>query len=80
MNNVIQSNIRRGEPQFEANAAAMRALVAQLRERSAAAAQGGSDAARERHHARGKLLARERIELLLDPGSALLELSRAGRL
>jgi 3-methylcrotonyl-CoA carboxylase beta subunit len=75
MSNVIQSKIRRGEAQFEANAAAMRALVAQLRERSAAAAQGGTDAARERHRARGKLLARERIELLLDPGSALLELS-----
>src|SRR5580698_8328147 len=75
MNNVIQSNIRRGEAQFEANAAAMRALVAQLRERSAAAAQGGSETARERHHGRGKLLARERIDLLLDPGSAWLELS-----
>ena len=75
MNNVIQSNIRRGEAQFEANAAAMRPLVAQLRERSAAAAQGGTEVARERHRARGKLLARERIDLLLDPGSAWLELS-----
>jgi 3-methylcrotonyl-CoA carboxylase beta subunit len=75
MNSVIQSNIRRGEAQFEANAAAMRVLVTQLRERSAAAAQGGTDSARERHHARGKLLARERIDLLLDPGSAWLELS-----
>jgi 3-methylcrotonyl-CoA carboxylase beta subunit len=75
MTNVIQSNIRRGEAQFEANAAAMRLLVAQLRERSAAAAQGGTDVARERHRARGKLLARERIDLLLDPGSAWLELS-----
>jgi 3-methylcrotonyl-CoA carboxylase beta subunit len=75
MSNVIQSNLRRGEAQFEANAAAMRTLVAQLRERSAAAARGGTDAARERHRARGKLLARERIDLLLDPGSAFLELS-----
>src|ERR1700683_5368982 len=75
MSNVIQSNLRRGEAQFEANAAAMRAMVVQLRERSAAAAQGGTDAARERHRARGKLLARERIDLLLDPGSAFLELS-----
>src|ERR1700689_240029 len=75
MSNILQSNIRRGEGQFDANAGAMRALVAQLRERSAAAAQGGSDSARERHRARGKLLVRERIDLLLDPGAAFLELS-----
>jgi 3-methylcrotonyl-CoA carboxylase beta subunit len=75
MSNVLQSSLRRGEAQFDANASAMRALVAQLRERSAAAAQGGSDSARERHRARGKLLARERIALLLDPGAPFLELS-----
>src|SRR3984885_10791681 len=74
MSNILQSNIRRGEGQFDANAAAMRALVAQLRERSAAAAQGGSDSARERHQARGKLLVRERIDLLLDPGAPFLKL------
>jgi 3-methylcrotonyl-CoA carboxylase beta subunit len=75
MSNVLQSKIRRGEAQFDANADAMRALVVQLRERTAAAAQGGSDSARERHRARGKLLVRERIDLLLDPGAAFLELS-----
>ncbi len=75
MSNVIQSNIRGDAAQFQANDAAMRALVAQLRERSAAAAEGGSPAARERHRARGKLLARERIDLLLDPGAPFLELS-----
>jgi 3-methylcrotonyl-CoA carboxylase beta subunit len=75
MSNVLISKIRRGEAQFDANADAMRALVAQLRERTAAAAQGGSDSARERHRARGKLLVRERIDLLLDPGAAFLELS-----
>jgi 3-methylcrotonyl-CoA carboxylase beta subunit len=75
MSNVLQSKLRRGEAQFDANASAMRALVAQLRERSAATAQGGSDSARERHRARGKLLARERIDLLLDPGAPFLELS-----
>src|ERR1700733_6100192 len=75
MSNILQSNIRRGEGQFDANAGAMRALVMQLRERSAAAAQGGSDSARERHQARGKLLVRERIDLLLDPGAPFLELS-----
>src|SRR5476649_1782452 len=75
MSNVLQSRLRRGEAQFDANASAMRALVAQLRERSAATAQGGSHSARERHRARGKLLARERIDLLLDPGAPFLELS-----
>src|SRR6202790_1849137 len=75
MSHVLQSNIRRGEGQCDANAGAMRALVAQLRERSAAAAQGGSDTARERHRARGKLLARERIDLLLDAGAPFLALS-----
>ena len=49
---ALARGIRRGEGQFDANAGAMRALVTQLRERSAAAAQGGSDSARERHRAR----------------------------
>src|ERR1700686_4993037 len=75
MSNLLQSNLRRGAGQFDANAAAMRALVVQLRERSGAAAQGGSDSARERHRARGKLLVRERMDLLLDPGGPFLELS-----
>jgi 3-methylcrotonyl-CoA carboxylase beta subunit len=75
MHNVIQSKIRPGEAQFDANAQAMRTLVAQLRERCAQAARGGSDAARERHRARGKLLPRDRIDLLLDPGAPFLELS-----
>jgi len=75
MSNVIQSSIGGDAAQFQANAVAMRALVAQLRERSAAAAAGGAPAARERHRARGKLLARERIDLLLDPGAPFLELS-----
>ena len=57
------------------NAAAMRALVADLREKLAAATQGGSEEARARHVARGKLLARERVNLLIDPGTPFLELS-----
>jgi 3-methylcrotonyl-CoA carboxylase beta subunit len=60
---------------FRANAAAMRALVADLREKTAAIAQGGDEASRRRHEGRGKLLARERIRLLLDKGSPFLELS-----
>src|SRR6056297_2643542 len=53
----------------------MDALVAELRRLRAAAALGGSAASRERHVSRGKLLPRERIESLLDPGSPFLELS-----
>jgi acetyl-CoA carboxylase carboxyltransferase component len=55
--------------------ARMSALVAELRERTAAVALGGGERAVERHRARGKLLARERIDRLVDPGSAFLELN-----
>ncbi len=60
---------------FRANAAAMHALVADMRDKKAAIAQGGDEAARKRHEGRGKLFVRERIRLLLDPGSPFLELS-----
>ncbi|MTV25425.1 methylcrotonoyl-CoA carboxylase [Nitriliruptoraceae bacterium ZYF776] len=50
-------------------------LVADLHERLARAARGGPERARERHLARGKLLPRERVEALLDPGTPFLELS-----
>ena len=53
----------------------MRELVAELRERLAVARLGGSEAARTKHTDRGKLLARDRVDRLLDPGSAFLELS-----
>src|SRR6059058_1880090 len=53
----------------------MAALVAELRERTEQVARGGGDAAVERHRSRGKLLARERIDRLVDPGSAFLELN-----
>ena len=48
------------------------ALVAELRDHVAKAARGGSDKSRERHVARGKLLPRDRVERLLDPGSPFL--------
>jgi 3-methylcrotonyl-CoA carboxylase beta subunit len=51
------------------------ALVAELRRHLERAARGGSDRARDRHVARGKLLPRDRVEALLDPGTAFLELS-----
>src|SRR5215468_3969597 len=60
---------------FARNTEAMKALVADLRAKLDAAMQGGSEEARARHAGRGKLLARERINLLLDPGTPFLELS-----
>src|SRR3954447_26631390 len=53
----------------------MRDLVGELRERLAVARRGGSESAREKHTARGKLLVRDRVDRLLDPGSPFLELS-----
>jgi 3-methylcrotonyl-CoA carboxylase beta subunit len=62
--------------QFRANAAAMGALVADLRAQVAAVEEGGGKGAREKHLARGKLLPRERVQALLDRGSPFLELSQ----
>jgi 3-methylcrotonyl-CoA carboxylase beta subunit len=62
-------------PAFAVNDAAQRALVDDLRDRLRVAARGGLDAARERHVARGKLLPRERIDVLLDAGSPFLEVA-----
>ena len=61
---------------FAANAAAMRALVGDLRDRVARVESGGGDEARRRHLGRGKLLPRERVRTLLDPSSPFLELSQ----
>ncbi len=63
-------------PEQAANRAAMEALVADLRERVARIALGGPQASRDRHVARGKLLPRERVERLLDPGTAFLEIGQ----
>jgi 3-methylcrotonyl-CoA carboxylase beta subunit len=60
---------------FKRNDAVHRELTADLRARMLQAAEGGPEAARERHRARGKLLPRERVDHLLDPGSPFLELS-----
>ena len=72
---VIRTALEPRSATFRANAEAMRALVAELPDKSAAIATGGDEASRKRHESRGKLLARERIRLLLDPGSPFLELS-----
>ena len=63
------------DARFEQNDAAQRELVADLRRRLATAAAGGPERARERHTSRGKLLVRDRIEQLCDPGRPFLELS-----
>src|ERR1700720_4977387 len=60
---------------FARNAEAMRALVAELRQKLDQVAGGGGGASRVRHTSRGKMLARQRVDLLLDPGTAFLELS-----
>ena len=60
---------------FAGNAEAMRALVAELREKLDQVAGGGGKASRARHTSRGKMLARQRVDLLIDPGTAFLELS-----
>ena len=72
---VITSSIDTAANEFRANRAAMRALVEELEQTRAKAAEGGPARARERHLARGKLLPRERVMTLLDPGAPFLELS-----
>src|SRR3546814_20156064 len=61
---------------FHANAAHNRALRDELYARVAEAALGGNAKSRERHTSRGKLLPRERVERLLDPGSPFLEIGQ----
>ena len=72
---TIHSKLNPRSDEFRANAAAMQALVDDLREKTALVAKGGSDDARAKHLARGKLLPRDRVNALLDPGAPLLELS-----
>ncbi|MEW6292650.1 MAG: carboxyl transferase domain-containing protein [Pseudomonadota bacterium] len=77
---VIKSNLNPRSAEFKANAAALQALVADLREKSAQVARGGSEEARQKHLARGKLLARDRIDGLLDPGAGFLEIAQLAAL
>ncbi len=72
----LTSNIAAGAEDFRANSAHMEALIADLQAKRTDAARGGSDKARERHEGRGKLLPRDRVMRLLDPGSPFLELSQ----
>src|ERR1700712_5105857 len=73
---VLSTKLVLDSPQTQARAAHNRALAAELRERVATAALGGEQKSRDRHTARGKLLPRQRVERLLDPGSPLLELGQ----
>jgi 3-methylcrotonyl-CoA carboxylase beta subunit len=72
---TLTSRLDPRSDEFRANASLMRDLVADLRAKTAEVARGGSEESRRRHVARGKLLPRERVNALVDPGSALLELS-----
>jgi 3-methylcrotonyl-CoA carboxylase beta subunit len=71
----IASKIDVRAPEFVANRAAMQSLVSELRAVLQRNALGGSAAARSKHRDGGKLLVRERVDALLDPGSSFLELS-----
>jgi acetyl-CoA carboxylase carboxyltransferase component len=71
---LLQSRVEQTDD-FARRKAQMQALVEELRERSARVAAGGGERAIERHRRRGKLLARERIDRLVDPGTAFLELN-----
>jgi acetyl-CoA carboxylase carboxyltransferase component len=72
---ILETRVDRDAPEFSANRERMEGLVTELRERTAEVATGGGAEAIERHRSRGKLLARERIDRLIDPGSAFLELN-----
>ncbi len=72
---AIESRLEVRSDEFLHNARAMGGLVSDLRSQVDRAAAGGGDTARARHTARGKLLPRDRIDQLLDPGTAFLELS-----
>ena len=71
----IETTLNARSADFQANAAAMRALVDDLQAQFAKVEAGGGEAARAKHTARGKLLPRDRVQMLLDPGTPFLELS-----
>ncbi len=72
---VLQTHLNARSADFLANAAAMRTVVDDLRARVALAQLGGGDAARAKHVARNKLLPRDRVDRLLDPGTPFLEIA-----
>jgi len=72
----IQSRVNTRSEEFLANAAHMEGLVGDLRERLEEIKRGGGEKYQDRHQSRGKLLVRDRINALIDPGSPFLELSQ----
>ena len=72
---IIQSHIDTRSEEFKQNSQHNEALARELRERLAEAREGGKAEARAKHESRGKLFVRERIERLIDPDTAFLELS-----
>ena len=75
MSHVLASTVQPRSEAFRANAERMRALLDRLRGEVGTAAAGGPENARQKHLARGKLLPRQRVERLIDPGAPFLELS-----
>jgi 3-methylcrotonyl-CoA carboxylase beta subunit len=73
---AIDSRLDTRDPAFAANAQLMDSLVADLRAKVDQIKQGGGEAARNKHTARGKLLPRDRVRMLCDPGTPFLELSQ----
>ena len=72
---ILESQLNPRSAEFQANAEVMRGLVDDLRQQVDRAAAGGGEAARAKHTARGKLLPRDRVQMLLDPGTPFLELA-----
>jgi 3-methylcrotonyl-CoA carboxylase beta subunit len=72
---ALDTKLNARSADFQANAAAMRAVVDDLKAQIDKATFGGGEAARAKHVARGKLLPRDRVQMLLDPGTPFLELS-----
>jgi 3-methylcrotonyl-CoA carboxylase beta subunit len=73
---IIESKLNPRAGDFQGNADAMQKLIDDLRKRVATAALGGGAVARDKHTARGKLLPRDRVQQLLDPGTPFLEFSQ----
>ncbi|HXA46470.1 MAG TPA: carboxyl transferase domain-containing protein, partial [Burkholderiaceae bacterium] len=73
---ILESKLNSRGDDFKQNAVAMQTLVDDLRARVEKVALGGGDDARKKHTSRGKLLPRDRVQMLLDPGTPFLEFSQ----
>jgi 3-methylcrotonyl-CoA carboxylase beta subunit len=73
---AIKSQLNPRSENFRANAERMRGLVEDLKQKAGGDLRGGDEAARKKHTSRGKLLVRDRVRTLLDPGSPFLEIGQ----